>query len=262
MPESQATDIESPATQPIQPSNQDPSTSPTEPAESEPQAAKRRAVDGDDVDVDEKGTVTMPFLTFQKRLNRAVRSHLKEAFGSEDPKEIEQQYRKGKEAHEKLEKTRLAQLSEMEKLREKIAEYEERVEEAESTMQSVQLEKLASKGEALVTSIASKYIAGDYVEDAVAVYHRKLTKLDDDELEGLSAADVEQHFKDYAERKQAFAKRPKQQRSEPASTGTNPNYRPSQVTPNNGGKTPKPGQPNSMTRAEWEEYKSKHGISY
>lgn len=230
---------------------------------------KRKAADGDDVDVDEAGTVSMPFAAFQRRLKHAASSAakgmLKDLFGTDNANEIKKLVKQGKEAQQTLDKSRREQMSEVEKLKEDNAKLRERAERAESERAEYEEDQLASKGEQHVVRIASKYIADDYVEDAVAVFQRKLAKMSDDDIDELTEDDVEEHFKEYAAKKSAMARAKGDRRKvkEPANNGPDPNKKPE--ASNKAGasaKTPRPNQPNSMTKREWEEYKRQRGLNF
>jgi hypothetical protein len=229
-----------------------------------PTTQKRKAADGDDVELDEKSMVTMPFTSFQKRLNRAAKSMMREVFGTDNVDELKKIMKEGKSAHEKIEKQRKEQMSEVERVKEEAAELKARAERAEAELERYEMDKEASKGEQLVTSIANKHISNDYVEDAVAVYQRYLNKLDEEELGALDEKSVEQWFKEYSEKKPALARKPGERRKvvEPANTGPDPKKKPDPTKTPQAGKTAKPGQPNSMSKAEWEDYKRAKGINY
>ncbi len=230
---------------------------------------KRKAADGDDVDVDDAGTVSMPFAAFQRRLKHAASSAakgmLKDLFGTDNASEIKKLVKQGEEAQQTLDKSRRQQMSEVEKLKEDNAKLRERAERAESERAAYEEDQLASKGEQHVVRIASKYIADDYVEDAVAVFQRKLAKMSDDDIDELTEDDVEEHFKDYAAKKAAMARAKGDRRrvKEPANNGPDPNKKPE--ASNKAGastKTPRPNQPNSMTKREWEDYKRSRGLNF
>ncbi len=233
------------------------------------EAEKRKAVDGDEVDVDDKGSVSMPFSAFQKRLTRAAtqatKSALKDIFGTDDASQIKKLVKQGKEAQAQLDKARREQMSEAEKLKEDVDKWRARAETAEKQLTSYEEDKLAEKGEQVVAGLASKYVSGDFVEDAVAVYQRHLSKKSDDEIDALDSKAIEDWFKDYAARKPAVARKPGERRkvAEAANNGPDPSKKPE---PGKAGaassKTPKPNQPNSMTRQEWEEYKRQRGLNF
>ena len=228
----------------------------------------RKAADGDDVDVDDKGSVTMPFSAFQRRLtraaNQATRSALKDIFGTDDASQIKKMVKQGKEAQASLDKTRREQMTEVEKLKEDNERLRARAEE-EGKLSTYEEDQLAEKGEKVVAGIAGKFISGDYVEDAVASYQRHLAKLSNDELGQLDAKDIEEWFKEYASRKPALARKPGERRKvqEPASNGPDPAKKPEPAKPgSNTSKTPRPNQQNSMTKQEWEEYKRQRGLNF
>ena len=128
----------------------------------------------------------------------------------------------------------------------------------------MELDKQATQGEKLVMGIANRFISNDYIEDAVAVFQRHLSKLEDDELEAMSQKEINLWFKEYAEKKPALARKPGERRKviEPAKTGGDPQKKPDPSKAPIQGKTPRPNQPNSMTRAEFEAYKRSKGIDY
>lgn len=227
-------------------------------------STKRKAADGDDVELDEKSMVSMPFTSFQKRLNRAAKSMMREVFGTDNVDELKKIMKDGKSAHDKIEKQRKEQLSEVEKAKESVEVLRKRAERAEEQLESFEFEKQASKGEQLVTAIANKHISADYLEDAVAVYQRHLSKLDADDFDDMSEKTVEQWFKEYAEKKPALARKPGERRkvTEPGTTGPDPKKKPDPTKVAHPEKVAKPGQVNSMSKAEWEDYKRVKGISY
>jgi hypothetical protein len=233
--------------------------------EAKAESRKRQAADGEEVELDDNERVNLPYSAFQKRLRQAGRAVLREVFGSDDVSKLKKDWDAAQKASAKLSEIEKSRMTAEEKYKREAEDARAQLEELRRDRDERETDMLASQGEQIVVKTAGKFIAEDYIEDAVLIYQGHLTKMDAEELEKLGPDDVESWFKDYAKRRPALAVDKKaasaapQQR--PITNGTPPT-KPTDSKAGSTSKTPRPGQPNSMTRAEWEEYKRSHNLDF
>ena len=243
-----------------------------------PEPAKPPPAADDDPDKeptpDDKGMVTMPFKSFQTRVKRASKADLLKMFGTDDRDKL-LQWKKDYDGYQtKQEEERRAKLAEEERLKEDIEKEKKARERAEKKLQDREEQILIDRQEREIRNVCSKHIDSEYVDDvALPAFAKHCAALSEEEREALTEADVEAWFKDYAAKKPKLAKEAggTQTPTTPTTpivqqkinTGAGPRMRP--VPPPAGalqGKTPKPGQANSMTKQELAEYKKQSGFQW
>lgn len=221
--------------------------------------------DEDDEELDSKATFELSASAFRKRIDRANKATLKELFGTDDVEAIKKERENYLKLKETAEEERRKKLDEVTRLKEDKEKAEARAAEAERRAQEVENKRQLDEEVRALTRVAAKHLDEEYVEDIInGPFHRYVADLSDREREKLTERDVDGWFAEYAQKKPKLAKGYVEQKPKvlPATNGIVDNKRPAQV---NGKdlteKTPKPGQPNSMSRAEYNEWKKRQGYA-
>ncbi len=194
---------------------------------------------------------------FKERLDRSNRSQLRDLFGTDDKDAILAKWKKADALEAAAEEQRRATLSNEQKLQEDLAKEKARADKAQAESRQLRQAHVVSKEKARVASMASKYIDPAMIKYAGLEFAAHLRKnFTPKQINRLTDKDVEKYFADLAKSQPKFAK-PKPAGASPQRVGlTNGASNPGtpSPTPVNGGgsqqKTAKPGQPNSMTKAE------------
>lgn len=284
------------------PTADDKGGAPPEPTKGEPPAgakpddkvtppAKAEPPKGDDDDQDptpdEKGIIALPQKSFLKRVAQMSAKELKRIFGTSDVDKIaaeRKEYldlKKGKEeADKKAEEERRAKLKEEERLKEDLKKKEEENEQLRQQTEAEKEERMADRQDTYLTGVAEKLFEADSVDYALSKFKKHLRDLSTSKVEKMTEGDVKEWFEDFAKKNPKHAKETEEAKAarekaekEEADKGkrrvpldTKPKTvpkRPGTIeTGKFAGKTVRPGQPNSMTAAEFAEYKKQHGISY
>jgi hypothetical protein len=231
----------------------------------EPKQPKTKlAADGEDIELDDNERVNLPYGAFQKRLKQAQRAALRELFGTDNPDEIRKNFKAGQSALKKLEDEQKRQMTEAERYKAELESQRKKAAEAESQLQRYQQEQAASKGETVVRGIAGRFIQPDYIDDAVAMYQRHLSKLDDEEIDALEVKDIDTWFEEYSGKRPAMALKGKaeaRKETRPINNGAG-QPRPDDSRATATSKTPRPGKQNTMTASEWELWKRENGLDF
>jgi len=225
----------------------------------------------DDVDdesiekyTDKHGNVTLPYKAFKSRISRATKKALNEVFGTDDRAEII----KRKEAYEALltkqEQERRAKLDELTREKEDRKKLEEERDALRKQLENRERAEQVKETDGELRKAASEHVASEYEDFALDAFKKHVAKLSDDEIDGLSSKDVDAWFKAWAEKKPAMRKSPPEPEKRPISNGAQTGNRPSPSSASTAlsGKTPRPGQPNSMTSQELAMYKRHRGLHY
>lgn len=213
---------------------------------------------------------------FNDRLTRAMnsaraeeRKRLKEIFGTDDPAEI----KKIQEEHSKLkaetEKQRRERMNREQQLEEDLKRERQSKADLEQRIQKMERQSAYQQQDSAIKQIASKHIASDYLDDVSFIYARNvLAKMTQEEADAVDEKAISKWFADYAKKRPAFARdqaagKPPPKRA-PITTGKPPVGKPK---PNGGqasfqGKTPRPGQPNSMSKEELAKFKKEKGLQW
>ena len=218
----------------------------------------------------------------RKRGQEEARKALLAELGIEDPNAFkttrEQQQKELQQCRQAEEKRKREQLSERERLLQDIEAEKKRAAEAETKLRDLQDQISTTEQQQMLESIASKHIHGPFVRAVVSYEFRQhikaLQKTDPNALNELDEKAIDRWFRDFARENADYQKREEQKEKEapkeqpkivrrPITTGRPvqiPTSRP--VDPTTQGKTFRPNQPNSMTRAEVKEALAKQGIKY
>lgn len=203
-----------------------------------------------------EGRIELTKEDLDSRLSRAKRTALKESIGEEDPAVVKAKLERLAALEADGEAKRIAALSEAERTKEELARANARAETAEKALKEQRRSNIVARETQRVTGIAVKHIAPEATGYALADFSKHLKSLSRADANKLTDKDVEVFFRDLAKKKPFMAKStapaapaaPKV----PVTTGTvaarKPGTQPS-GTPS-GEKTARPGQPNSMSKAE------------
>lgn len=218
---------------------------------------------------DERGQIAMPVKAFESRLRRASKKSLEEAFGTSDITAIKKQLARAKELEAKQEEATRAQMSELERIKADLKSRDEKLQETTSQLEQLRAEREFERTDSVVMSTAAKYVDPQYADVAAIKFGQYVRdELTEKEAKRLTTKDVAAWFDEYAKEHPALAvKKPREPkepeaRREPLNNGAperKPTPKPDTTT---GSKTAKLGQANSMTDAEWQEFKKKSGFSY
>jgi len=231
--------------------------------------SKKVKVGDEEFDTDERGQIVMPVKAFESRLRRASKKSLEEAFGTSDVTAIKKQLARAKELEAKQEEATRAQMSELERIKADLKARDEKLQETTSQLEQLRAEREFERTDSVVMSTAAKYIDPQYADVAAIKFGQYVRdELTEKEASRLTTKDIAGWFEDYAKEHPALAaKKPREPkepeaRREPLNNGAperKPAPKPDTTT---GSKTAKLGQANSMTDAEWQEFKKKNGFSY
>jgi hypothetical protein len=213
---------------------------------------------------------------------------LRRIFGTSDLDKIAeerkeaQSLKKAKEAADaKADEERRAKLDEETRLKEDLKKKEDRIAELERLNSEKEEGMLADRQEQVLTKIAAKLFEEDYVDVALDRFRRHVRGLSSSKVRAMDEEDVSTWFRQYAEKHPKIARgadstetdddKKKRETAEAAKKpkvplDTKPKDRKTATSSLDmgkfGGKTPRPGQPNSMNSTELAEYKRARGMSW
>lgn len=195
------------------------------------------------------------------RLARHSKKELREHFGSDDPTQIKADLAELKTLREEKETARLANLSEIEKVKEQRDAEKRRADEAERKHQKAIDSQVFSEYDREAASIVGTLVAEKHVKRAVRELKEHVLSLDDEDLAKPSKV-FESWAKDFVKENPEFARE-----GEPApkkialSNGAHPDAKRERGNLDAANKIPQPGQANSMSKAEYAKYKRERGLS-
>ena len=235
-------------------------------AKSEPQVI---TIGDDEYETDEKGYIKIPASSFKRRLNKYSKAELKAAFGTTDVDDIKARLDEHGKLKAKSEEERRKQLAKEEQLAEDLRKEQDARKRAEMTAAKLAEDREYRDADQAVRRSASKYIANErFLKLAVYEFGEYVSdELDESEANALTPADVDKWFKKYSEDNPDFSKqqqgkskeeKPKEKRAMSVGGGES-NVEPKSL-PTHNGKTPRPGQSNSMTDKEYKDFLATHGI--
>lgn len=240
-------------------------------------------------------TVTLPPGALDERLNRAkaaaVAPWLKE-LGAANEAEAKQKLAELKKAGEEREKAKLAEMGEVERLNTQLQAANARIAELEAQLAAHEEAKEHEQHEQVVTRVAGEQIDPDALplfKMHLAQHVKKLAQSNPELAEKFGERGIRRFAEKWAKEHPKFAKpsdtttqtttiaKPAAPAAKPATTQAAPVRRPvttgapqrkpapTQVPASQGlvnGKTPRPGQPNSMTSQEVAAWAKQQGINY
>ena len=232
---------------------------------------KMVSIGDDEYQLDAKGYINISAQTFKRRLSRYSAKQLKDTFGTDDVADIKARLDEHGKLKAQSEEQRRKQLAKEEQLAEDLKRERELRTAAESKAEQLAEEREYREADSDVRKAAEKYIQpGKFSKLAVVEFAEYVRDLDDDDARKLKDKDVDAWFRQYAEDNAELAKgakpgKPDEEKEKPArkpmSHGAGGAGADPPATPQNGGKTPKPGTPTTMTDAEYKALKRSQGIN-
>lgn len=231
---------------------------------------KSVVVKEDDEIPEDAELITLPRKALAKRLDSHSKSELKKRFGTSDFAEIEAKLAKVTEYEAREEEARRAALSAEEKLKEDAASAQRERDEWKSKYESAQAEREFVEESGRIGKIAGKSIDEGMVRFALSEFAAHVRGLDAKEIEALEQDEaVVEWFTAYAKKNPRFARedpKPTVEVRKPITNGVDSKNKPVAKAPasevGSGGKTLKPGQPNSMSAFEARAMLAAKGLRY
>lgn len=217
---------------------------------------------GEDDEIPEDDTlISMSKQALGKRLDRHTKKELRERFGTDDVEKIKADLAELKTLREERENKRRAELSENERLKEDLAKEKKAREEAEARAQRTVDAQTFAEYDRDATSTLSELVAPKHVKRALRELKEHILTLDDADLKKPKKV-FEQWAKEFVKENPEFAKpSPEEPKKIKLSTGADPNAKREKGDAQLAHKTAKPGQANSMSKAEYAQYKRERGLS-
>lgn len=221
---------------------------------------------GEDDEIPEDSElVSMSKQALGKRLDRHTKKELRERFGTDDYAQIKKDLDELKTLREEKETKRRAELSENEKLKEDLAKEKKAREEAEARAQKTVDAQTFAEYDQTAKEVFGDKVAPKHMKRAMRELKEHILGLEDNEAPSdvKKAKKVfEKWAKDWLEENPEFAKpAPDEPKKIKLSTGADPNAKREKGDPQMAHKTAKPGQVNSMSKAEYAQYKRERGLS-
>lgn len=258
----------------------------TPPPEARPVAnVPTRKLIGDEEDIPaDVDLLEMSARGLKSRLQRHTKKELKDRFGTDDPDAIKSQLDELAQYKAREEEQRLAQMNELERERELRAKAEARATAAETRAAQVQENQVVERTDRRIMRYAAEYLDPDYLDVELPKLARHIANLSEDELrdpDAMLTGYFEQRVKDKPKIGKAYGAAPPEPPAEGAApaAGAPPAAPPTKIVPFSNGanaappaqlpssgevlqKTAAPGKPNSMTDAEYRQFKTQQGIRY
>lgn len=197
-----------------------------------------------------------------KRLMRHTKKELRDRFGTDDFDKIKADLDELSDLRSKEEDRRRAALSEQERLKEDRDREKKRADDAERKLRDTVDSQTFAEYDRTAENVLAEHIDPEAMELAVVKLKKHVLSLDDDELKNPKKL-FGDWAKEFAKKNPKFAKtveQPPEPKKIPLQTGANINAKKDKGDPELANKTAKPGQVNSMSKAEYAEYKRQRGL--
>lgn len=221
---------------------------------------------GEDDEIPEDSELlSMSKAALTKRLDRHTKKELRARFGTDDYSKIEADLKELEGFRAKKEEDRKASLTREQKLQEEKEAEKKRADELEKELERERNQQSFAEYDATAKEVFADKIAPKHMKRAFRELKEHILSLDDAE-EPKDAKKAKKLFekwtKDWLEENPEFAKAaPEEPKKIPLTTGTNPNARRERGDADLAHKTAKPGQVNSMSKAEYAAFKRERGLS-
>lgn len=232
-------------------------------AKKEPAAPAPKELGADDEIPDDTELVSMSKTALAKRLDRHTKKELRERFGTDDQEKIKADLAELADLRAKRDEKRRAEMSENDKLKEDLAKERKAREDAEAKAQKTVDAQTFAEYDTTAKEVFGDKIAPKHVKRAMRELKEHIMGLDESETpsDPKKAKKVfDKWTKEWLAENPEFAKQVEEPKKIPLNTGANPK-RPEKGESNLAHKTAKPGQVNSMSRAEYNEFKRSRGLS-
>lgn len=210
--------------------------------------------------------------TATEEAKKANDDYLMETFGTTDRKEIAAIRDASKKLAADAEERKRAEMTEIDRHKADIKRAHLERDDWKTKYHNLEKRQAFSEQDVKLKSIASQSIAATSVEYATWQFAKHVSVLDDNALKTFGEPETKKWFADFAKKNPQHAPDPtdpkKPPTKKPVTTGVAPRGKPAPTRGARGavditGKTPRPGQPNSMNKAELRAYlKSKDLNTY
>jgi hypothetical protein len=213
----------------------------------------------------------------KSRLDRFTKKQLKERFGVEDFDTIRTQLDELELYKREREEKRLAEMTELDRLKEQLAQAQEATRRSEAKALAMQEARVVEHEDRRVMAIAAKYLDEDYIDTELPRLARYIQGCSEEELRDADGT-IEAWFRRRVEDKPKLGKDYSNGAPPPAQVQSQVGPPPKQVPHSNGvtverpgqaqpsgsnqARTAAPGRPNTMTEAELREYKRQHNLHW
>jgi len=213
---------------------------------------------------------TLDDAALNDRLVRAKRQGLIDTFGTTDTDAIKAKLAKADALEAEAEARKREQMSEVERLKHDLAVANQTAQRARAEVHTVRERQMVQEQQGVVERIASRHVASAYVQDAAFLFAKHLRdNVQPADLARYTDKDIAKWFQTFASRRPAFAASTQARTKVRAPVGSPaPAPRPNApasalVAPaGGGGRTIRPGQPNSMSREEARAEARKNGFTW
>lgn len=233
--------------------------------EGTPTKKEPKQIGEDDELPEDSELVSMSKQALTKRLDRHTKKELRERFGTDDYAKIKADLDELAGFRAKREEERKASLTKEQKLQEERDAEKRRADEAEAKLARERDSQVFAEYDATAKEVFTDKVAPKHVKRAMRELKEHILSLDDAEAptEPKKAKKVfEKWMKDWLEENPEFAKPAAEEPKKiKLSTGADPNAKREKGDPNLAHKTPKPGAVNSMSKAEYAQYKRERGLA-
>lgn len=200
--------------------------------------------------------ITLTSEQFKERLQRSNAKFLRDKFGTDNIDELAQQFEEAKKLKEADDRRRREALTTQQRLEEDLAKERSARAAAEQRIQALKQQEDVNRERRRVQYLAGKYVDPASVEYAMIKWAKEAQNLPRKQLARTTDGDLEKWFKDFARSNPKHAK-PQVARPQPVQAKTGPTNGPGPAQRPNTAKTvspqvktARPGQPNTMTKAE------------
>lgn len=215
--------------------------------------------------------ITLASDDLKDRLSRAKAQALKDVFGTDNAEEIRARLAKTEALEKQAEEAKRAAMTEQQKLQHDLTKSRAERDRYRTELAMAQEREVVRDQSSFVERIAQKHVNPAALEEASLAFARKVSTTDPKIVAKWTERNIDEWFKKYVTEKPFMAKGPAaapaapQRRVERAPGGAaRPAPRPAAPSSGatNGGKTFRPGQPNSMSKTEARDEMRRRGYSY
>lgn len=262
-----------PAEKPVTPPADKPAEKPAVAAK--PADASKAADDDEDEPTpDDKGNVTIPFSQFLKRVGRMTRRELRKHFGTDKLEDVVAERKELETLRTERDEQKRKEMSEKQKLEDDLKKERDKVAAATARADEAEVRIIVKEQDRTLRDLAVDYVSKEDADDLLDRFAREVRRHPDEykstkAVKAWFAEFVEKHPKwakeAAADDKTVEAKKAAAKKEEPAkvplNNGAKTNARPAAPASGgtNGEKTARPGQTNSMSKAE---IQKKFGVSW
>lgn len=227
----------------------------------DPKEKKEARQLGDDDEIPEDADLLqLSKSALTKRLTRHTKKELRDRFGTDDMDKIKADLDELTTLRADREKRRRDEMTENQRLKEDAEREKARADKAEREKQEALDAQEYAGYDRDAQEILAPLVAKKHLGRAMRELKEHILTLDDKDL-GKPKKVFDAWAKKFVEENPEFAKPKEEPKKVPLNTGANPNVKKEKSDPQLATKTPMPGKPNSMTRAEYAQYKRERGLA-